>query len=81
MQLHKFGRITRGDHQDYLCNITQADDETFNLVVFKDEGQQNSPVISECLPDLEAVNAFMRAHDWEIKWPDSQDIPEQLRAE
>ena len=78
MQIHQFGKITQGDHLGYLCHITQAPDETWNLVVFKDEAHQADPVISELLPDLEAVNAFLRDHDWAIEWPDSEDSPQPI---
>lgn len=73
MQVHQFGKITQGDHIGYLCHITQAEDQMWNLVVFKDAQHQSAPVISELLPDLEAVNAFLREHDWAIEWPDSRD--------
>lgn len=76
MQIHQFGKITQGDHLGYLCHITQAANEMWYLTVFKDVQSQSSPVISELLPDLEAVNAYVRTHDWAIEWPDSSDAPQ-----
>lgn len=80
MQVHQFGKITQGDHIGYWCHITPAENEMWNLVVLKDPEQPSDPVISELLADFEAINAFLREHDWAIEWPDIDPAAPQIQS-
>lgn len=77
VRLNKFGLLTQGKHQGAYCYL-ESDDDTdthclngmagYTVVVYATDSFTAFVHLSDWLPTLEAMHAFIREQDWLIEW-------------